>query len=203
MLLLFDWFWALALGLFPPKHTFFVILFIFIFIFFYCISSNALMKPWVSQWLWALSRLHKPHTHISYFFLAHRLSRLPWDADEKVIQEVGAASEAEHRVRQLEGKVGRLAQLAGCEARTGQDINRHIWYLTKELYFFKYSQIGSVILEVALRYKHKYNKIVWYTLILYTTGIGVVVSTRICMSPSRVVNIKNNNENKNDKTFYP
>lgn len=40
-----------------------------------------------------------------------RLSRLPGDADEKVVQEVGAASEAQHSVGQLEGEVSRLAQL--------------------------------------------------------------------------------------------
>lgn len=113
-----------VLGLFPKKKLLFHSS-VFPF-FFYCISSNTSMKPWVSQWLWAVTRLYKPHTQSSSFFLAHRLSRLSWDADEKVIQEVGAASEAEHRVGQLEGKVGRLAQLASCGARTGQDVSSHI-----------------------------------------------------------------------------
>lgn len=40
-----------------------------------------------------------------------RLSRLPWDADEKMVQKVGATSEAQHSVGQLEGEVSRLAQL--------------------------------------------------------------------------------------------
>lgn len=40
-----------------------------------------------------------------------RFSRLPGNADEKVVQEVGAASEAQHSVGQLEGEVSRLAQL--------------------------------------------------------------------------------------------
>lgn len=35
----------------------------------------------------------------------HRLSRLPGDANEKVVQEVGTASEAQHSVGQLEGEV--------------------------------------------------------------------------------------------------
>lgn len=35
-----------------------------------------------------------------------RLSRWPWDADEKVVEEVGAASQAQHGVGQLEGEVG-------------------------------------------------------------------------------------------------
>lgn len=39
----------------------------------------------------------------------HRLSRLPRDADEKVIQEVGAASEPQYSVGQLEGEISWLA----------------------------------------------------------------------------------------------
>lgn len=41
----------------------------------------------------------------------YRLSRFPGDTDEKVVQEVGAASEAQHSVGQLEGEVSRLAEL--------------------------------------------------------------------------------------------
>lgn len=42
---------------------------------------------------------------------------LPWDADEKVVQEVGAASEAQHSVGQLESEVSGLAQLTGYRQR--------------------------------------------------------------------------------------
>lgn len=47
--------------------------------------------------------------------LAYRLSGLPRDADEKVIQEVGAATETQHGVGKLEGEVSGLAQLTSCK----------------------------------------------------------------------------------------
>lgn len=53
-------------------------------------------------------------------FNSHHLSRLPGDANEKVVQEVGTASEAQHGVGQLEGEVGRLAQLTGCMRGEGE-----------------------------------------------------------------------------------
>lgn len=55
-----------------------------------------------------MARLYDP------LIFPYRLSGLPGDPDEKVIQEVGAASEAQHSVGQLEGEVGRLAQLTRC-----------------------------------------------------------------------------------------
>lgn len=45
--------------------------------------------------------------------LSYRLSSLPGDAHVEVVEEVGAASEAQDGVGQLQGEVGRLAQLTG------------------------------------------------------------------------------------------
>lgn len=104
-----------VLGLLPKKKSLF-------FLFFSTESPpttrwNHESVSGSGQWPGYINHTYK----VALSFLAHRLSRLSWDADEKVIQEVGAPSEAEHRVGQLEGKVGWLAQLASCGARTGQD----------------------------------------------------------------------------------
>ena len=71
--------------------------------------------------LLSLSHTHL-YTHTHTLIFPHRVSGPPGDADEKVVQEVGAASEAEHGVGQLEGEVGRLAQLTGCRER-GEHFN--------------------------------------------------------------------------------
>lgn len=42
---------------------------------------------------------------INFFFFFYRLARWPWDADKKMVQEVGTASKAEYGVGQLEREV--------------------------------------------------------------------------------------------------
>lgn len=74
------------------------------------------------QWR-AVARSYNP------LIFPHRLSGLPGDANKKVVQEVGAASKAQHSVGQLEGEVGGLAQLTGC--RRGEKEKAHFNVIKK------------------------------------------------------------------------
>lgn len=72
--------------------------------------------------------IHGPSHYLARWYdrvlFSYRLSGLPGDTHKKVVQEVGAASEAQDGVGQLKGEMSRLAQLTSFR-KTGRD--RKIW----------------------------------------------------------------------------